>query len=480
MKKKYSKNQGNSFHHPKIIYKKTALFIKRRPFASFLISLILLLGLIALGNALAPKPKIEQREEIIKSVQIYKVGQSPKITLQAKIEKSGVIKITSLTPGVVQKINFLEGQTVNKGVVLINLSSNYQGSNTASLSRQLSAVTYTNTKETFDTQKEIVRLQKEVAHKADINADELRNITNSSIQDTKDLISLNESILNSLNDNERDLIENNSNGGNDALILQTKQQRSAVQAGLNQLRTGLRQSELQASSDRAPAQLSDIQKDITLKQLDVQEKALNLSLKVAGIQLQIAQVTEAQFFPASPFAAKVQRVHVKEGQVVNPGTVLVTISAIEDPIIAIVSVPQDIAASVSTIEESKVFLNKKELLLKPSFVSTEATDGTLYSIIYTIPDDYIAEVTEGGYISIEVPIGAPSQTDAIPFIPLDSVFQSGNLSFVFVARGEKAESREIKLGNVFGRFVEVISGLGNGDMVIVNRNVLSGDKIKVE
>lgn len=82
---------------------RTVRVIRRRPFVSFLVSLLILLGLIALGNILTPKPKVEEKPEIIKSVQIYKVGESPKITLQAKIEKSGVIKITSLTPGVIQK-----------------------------------------------------------------------------------------------------------------------------------------------------------------------------------------------------------------------------------------------------------------------------------------------------------------------------------------------------------------------------------------
>lgn len=466
--------------NPKVVYQKTVSFIRRRPFVSFLISLLILLGLIVTGNMLAPKPKVEQKAEIVKPIQIYKVGESPKITLQGKIEKSGVIKITSLVPGVASKINFFEGQIVDKGTILLSLASNYQGGNAASLSRQLSATQNTNTKQTFDTQKEIVRLQRELAHKADTSADELRSITDKSLQDSRDLIDLNQSIINTLNENERELRENNSGGINDALILQTQQQRAATQAGLNQLRSGLRANEFQTASDKAPAQISDIQKDLALKQLDIQEKALDLSLKISGLQLQIAQVTEAQFYPSSPFAAKIQRVHVKEGQAINPGTVLMTISAIEDPIHAIVSVPQDIAANVSTLEESKVILSKTDLMIRPTLVSTEATEGTLYSIIYTIPDGYISEVVEGGYVAIEIPVGLVSAGGAIPFIPLDSVFQSGSSSFIFVARGDKAESKEVKLGNVFGRFVEVISGLNKGDQVILNRNILAGDKVRVD
>lgn len=465
--------------NPKALYEKSVILIRRRPLTSFFLALLLLFVFIALGNILTPKPAVPKKEEVIKEVQIYKIDDTPKVTLQAKVEKSGVIKITSLVPGVVQTINFKEGDIVEKGTILVNVSSNYQGGNAASLSRQLSAVQYTNVKETFDTQKEVIRLQKEIAHKTDSNADELRNITNQSIQETRDLITLTESITNSLNDNEKELRENNTNGVNDTLILQTQQQRSAAQAGLNQLRTALRQSELQAPADKTAAQLSDLQKDITLKQLDLQERSLNLSLQTSGIQLQIAQVTEAQFFPAAPFAAKIQRVHIKEGQAVNPGTVLITISAVEDPITAIVNVPRDLATSISTLVPSKINLGKIQLSLTPTFVSTEATEGNLYSIIYTIPDGYISEVADGGHITAEVPIGLSQTSTETPFIPLDSVFQSGNTSYVFVENNGKAESRKIELGDVFGRFVEVKSGLKAKDRVIINRNVLAGDKVKV-
>ena len=376
-------------------------------------------------------------------------------------------------------MSFKEGDLVQKGSILVNISSNYQGGNSASLSRQLSAVTYKNTKDTYDTQKEVVRLQREVAHKSDINADELRSITDRSLQDTRDLVSLNESIINTLNQNETDLRNNNTNGTNDALILQTQQQRAASQAGLNQLRTGLRQSELQSASDKSPAQLSDLQKDITLKQLDLQEKALNLSLQTSALQLQIAQVSEAQFFPSAPFAAKIQRVHIKEGQAINPGTEIVTISAVEDPIKAIVSVPSDLVGSISTVEPSKVFLKNTTLSIKPDFVSTEATDGQLYSVIYTIPDEFTSDITEGGHIQIEVPITAGNGLNSLPFIPLDSIYQTGDTSYVYVVNGDKVESKKVEIGNVFGRFVEVKSGIKNGDQVILNRNVTSGDKVKI-
>jgi multidrug efflux pump subunit AcrA (membrane-fusion protein) len=43
-----------------------------------------------------------------------------------------------------------------------------------------------------------------------------------------------------------------------------------------------------------------------------------------------------------------------------------------------------------------------------------------------------------------------------------------------------AKSRELTLGPVYGQFVQVETGLGAGDRVIVNRNVIEGDKVVEE
>lgn len=463
------------------LYKESVSFIKKRPLISFFLSLGLLLLLIIAGNFITPKKKEVEKTEVIKTVQIYKINETPKVTLQAKIEKSGVIKITALTPGVIQSINFKEGDRVQKGAVLVNMSSNYQGGITASVQRQMAAKQYQNAKDTQNTQKEIIQKQKEVAEKSESSASQLRDIAGQSLEETRSLIDTNQSLLDTLSQNQTKLEEDNPSGVNDAAILQIRAQKAQIQSGINQLRQGLRQTEFQSSNEKPPAELARLQKDITLKQLELQQKALDLGLEVSRLQLVLAQVSEALYFPSSPFTAIVQRVYVKMGQNVTPGTPLVTLSATDDPISAIVNLPQNLASSVSNSEDSILYFADQIIELKPNFISTEATDGTLYSVIYIIPDKYSPILTEGGSITVEIPIGISSKNNLTnPFIPLDSVYQTADESIVLVIEKDKAISKKITLGNVFGRFVEVKSGLSQKDEVIINRNILSGDKVSIK
>lgn len=457
-------------------YKKATAFIKSKPLTSFFLVLAVLLALIAAGNFLSAKKAEPERHEITKSVQIYQIGESPKVTLQAKIEKSGVIKISALTPGVIQSINFSEGDEVQKGAVLVNMSANYQGGNAASLQRQIAQKQYQNAKDTFDTQKDIIKTQKDLAEKTESNSSQLRDIQNQSIQETQSAIDLNQSILDTLAQNQTNLEQNNTGGVNDTAILQTKSQRAGVQTSLNQLRSGLRQTQFQSAGDKPPAEMAALQKNLTLKQLDLQQKSLELGLEVSRLQLTLAQINEALYSPSSPFAGKIQRVHVKAGQSVTPGTPLLTISAVEDPITAIINLPQNLSGAVSSTEPSILYLNGQTIELIPHFISTEATDGTLYSVIYIIPGQFSKDLTEGGNITVEIPVGLQTNS-AIPFVPLDSIYQNADQATVLVAERNGAKSKTVTLGNVFGRFVEVKSGLSLNDSVILNRNVLAGDKV---
>ncbi|MBI2338405.1 HlyD family efflux transporter periplasmic adaptor subunit [Candidatus Daviesbacteria bacterium] len=461
------------------IYFKVKDFVKAKPLTSFFAVLLLLLALMFAGNFLSPQKETIQKPELIKNVRIYKVGKNPTITLQAKIEKSGVIKITALAPGVIQSINFYEGDKVNKGQILINMSSNYQGGSVPSIQRQLAQKQYQNAKDTLDAQKDLINTQKTLAEKSEENLGQIRKITDQSLQETRDLINLNQSIVDTLSQNQTTLEQSNTGGVNDAAILQIKSQKAAVQAGLNQLRNGLRQAEFQASGDKPPAELGKLQKDIALKQLDLQKKALDLGLEVNRLQLVLAQISEALYFPASPFGATVQRVHVKEGQAVNPGTPLMTLSATDDPITAVINLPQNLAGSVSTVLPTTLYINDQEVQINPHFISTEATEGMLHSIIYMIPDKFSKDLTENGYIKADIPAGLQAE-QSVPFVPLDSVYQNANESIVLVVANDRAESRIIKLGNVFGQFVEIKSGLSKDDRIILNRNILAGDKVSIQ
>lgn len=462
------------------VYRRVVVFIRRRPFTSFLVVLLLLFFAILANSLTAPKPQEVKKELMVKEVEVYHIGKAARMNLLAQVEKSGVVKIVALTPGVVSNINVFEGQQVGKGTTLITLATNYQGGNAPGLGAALAQAQYKNVKETFDLQKDVIRKQREVAEKSKENADELVSIADKSLSDTRSLIDLNDSLLSTLNTNLFAFEATNSAGVNDQLIFATKQAKSQLQAGNNQLRSALRTTELQAARDKPPAKLADLQKDITVRQLDLQEKALSLSLETSRLQAAIAGVTAAMMTPAAPFAGVVERVHVEPGQSVNPGTPLVTVTGNKQSVTAVARVPYDVTRNISFIESSTLFFGNVSYGAIPEYVSNEATDGQLYTVLFSIPQNYQGHVTDGEYIRIEVPIGYAQTGAAVPFVPIDSVFQTQEQAYVYVLDGDRAKSQQVTLGQVLGSDVAITQGLTSGDAVILNRNVLAGDRVTVK
>ena len=452
-------------------YSRASEFVRRRPFTSLLVAFGLLLIVLIAGSVFGQPPVEKPKEPAAKAVSVYGIGDTPKATFQAKIEKSGVVKIMAQAGGVVQYISAKEGEKVGQGQQLISLSSNYQGGNAASVQRQIAQTQYQNAEDTFGLQTELIQKQRDVATSSAENAQKMRDISHDSVGETNDQINSTQSMIDQLTSSLP------ATPANQQAELQGSI--NQAQAGLNQLREAQRSTEYSASNDNPPAILANLQKDVSLKQLDIQEKTQSLNKEVSRLQLSLAYVNEATMYPASPFAGTVERVYVKEGQLVSPGTVLATVTSNEVKATAVLQVPENIASLLASGEPSELLIGGKKVAITPYHVSTQATDGQLYAIFYDIPEKYQKALSDGDYVSINVPVAKPKTTSTDPFIPVDAVYQSQENAFVLVANNNKAETRTVKLGKVFGSYVEVLSGIRSGDQVIVDRNVVAGDKITV-
>jgi len=248
--------------------------------------------------------------------------------------------------------------------------------------------------------------------------------------------------------------------------------------GNNQLKAAIRTLDYTTNEDNPPKRMEDLSKDIVLRQLDIQSKAIDLNKEVSELQYKISRVNEALMYPGTPFAGKVERVHVKKGQSVTPGTPLVTLHCDTLATQLVVTVPADIAKTVNTYEHSKLLVGERVISVFPEYVSTEATHGQLYSVIYAIPEDYAPEVTNMGFVQVEIPIGLAQTGTTVPFIPLDAVYQNELSSTIFVIEDGIAVSREVILGVVRGSYVQVIEGISPGDTVVVDRSVIDGELVQ--
>lgn len=460
-------------------YKSTTGFIQRRPLGSFFIALGLLFLLIIVGHILN-QPKPEKSVPLQpKQVTLYSIGSVPKATFQAKIEKAGVVKIVAQTSGVVQSISVKEGADVKKGQTLITLSSNYQGGNAPAISAQIAQAQYQNVVDTYDQQQDAINKQKDIANSTFNNYTSQQAIASQSASNTNSLINQNQTVLDTLNSQ---LTTDQNNGSPSATITGEQEAINTLQGAQNTLRASLASLQQQTDTSNPPGQLATQTRDLTLEQLDIQAKALSLNKEVTGLQSELAQVNADTMLPASPVDGVVERVFVHVGQLVNQGTELAIVTAKEDSAqtIAVVDVPQVIAQDISKLEPSNLYLNGKSYQVKPYYISTDATDGLLYSVFYTVPPDTTNLVTDGQYVNVDIPVGTVNSGATVPFVPIDAVYQTQDANYLLVSENGKAVTRKVTLGNVFGSFIEITSGLNAGDQVITDRNVIAGDKVTTE
>jgi multidrug efflux pump subunit AcrA (membrane-fusion protein) len=457
-------------------YRAFLTFSESKPLVAFSVLLGLLVVLIALGNFLRQPKTVSQTVPPPQPVATYKIGSVPKVSFQAQVEKSGVIQITAQTGGIVSQINVSDGSKVARGTLLISLVNSYSGGNAMTYSRQLAQKQNDLTETLYPIQKSIIVNQREVVNQNQTNFEKLRDITNQSINDTQTSININGDIISTLTTNIQNLSVDPI--GNATLILTSKQLLSQFQSANNQLNAALRGSSYQADTNNPPSKLSDLQKTLALQQLDIQEKSLDLGRDISALQLKLARVNESLMYPSAPFSGSVERVLVRVGQSVSPGTPLLVISGDKNlHLNAVVYLSKELADSVSRIDPAVFHIGGQSLSALPTYISKEATTGNLYSAVYALPEASYSGVTDKGYIVADLPIGYPDSNSVVPFVPLDAVYQTQDRAFVFVTVNGIARSKQISIGTVLGNFVQVNSGLAAGDVVIEDRTVVDGQSV---
>src|SRR5579859_215143 len=259
------------------VFTKSKQVVDAHPFVSFLVFLGLLLGVVAVGNQLR-KPPTQQvvQAPTPKDVEAYPVGGTPRLRMQARVEKSGVIQLVAQTSGVVQKITKQEGDHVKRGTQLFRFSTSYQGGNIASLGRQIAQHNFDFLNTNLQTQKDAVNVQRQIAQSSETQAEKLRGITRQSFDETQSFINLDQDIIASM-DAQISTLSTATDSASAASLLGIKEQKSQILGGLNQAKAMLRNNQYLANDSNEPAQLATAQRDLTLKQLDLQDKTLDLN-----------------------------------------------------------------------------------------------------------------------------------------------------------------------------------------------------------
>ncbi len=160
------------WHRFQAFFSRGIAFLGSRPATSFFVLLVLLFGIIALGNFLrTPEKKADDAHAVIKKTALFEVGTDTAfVAVPAKVRKENVVHITALSRGIVSNILTTPGRSVASGQVLLTLTGDYQSGSTE-LARKLTTESAELTAELAKIDKRISQLEEKKIKRDDTLSD---------------------------------------------------------------------------------------------------------------------------------------------------------------------------------------------------------------------------------------------------------------------------------------------------------------------
>ena len=209
-----------------------------------------------------------------------------------------------------------------------------------------------------------------------------------------------------------------------------------------------------------------------------QLRDIKLGLENAAIQLESAKKQWDDTKIIAPFSGVITSKNTETGSYVNVGT----------PIAGIADVSH--LKVLLAVSESNVYqLRKGQEVNISSDVYPDVTyKGSITSIspqgsgAHTFPVEILIANSDknplkaGTYVNAYMEIGQKGET---LMIPRDAIVSSVKDPSVYVVKGETVELVKINTGNDYNSYLEVISGISEGDEVVVNGqiNLTNGAKV---
>jgi len=190
----------------------------------------------------------------------------------------------------------------------------------------------------------------------------------------------------------------------------------------------------------------------------------------AAIQLEQAEKELVNATIKSPISGIIIKKQVDEGEYINIGS----------PIVTIVDVSKlKIKLNVSEVNVYQLKLGDKAIISTDvypgvvfegniSFISSQGDDSHNYPVEIVIPNNSRYPLKSGSFanVVIRLPVAAEAA-----YIPRESLLGSITDAEVYVAENNKAILKKIVVGNGNDKYIKVVSGLKEGERVIVNGQI---------
>ena len=221
--------------------------------------------------------------------------------------------------------------------------------------------------------------------------------------------------------------------------------------------------------------------DLTLSKINPENIAgAEAQVKQARAAYDIAKTQLENTIVKSPVAGVVASRNIDVGEMV--GTMAAAMSIVDLSYVTVdVNVPETIINKINQNDPVDVLIksvSNEPLRGQVMSVSPAADPQTQnYTVKIKVPND--EGLLKGGMFA-EIKIGVDKAENVLS-VPLSAVIDDNGRKVVYVVKGDKAEKREISIGFSNNELVQVLSGVSEGEEVVVKgQNLLSdGSKVTV-
>lgn len=443
------------------------------------LSVLLFVGLFA--AALATNGNGEPEAEVTqRTLQVngFVFGETPvQEEVVGTIKNQNTLTLVAQSNGPVQSVLVTEGAKVSRGKTLVQQETAYAAGNVQAVATQLASKNAQLATESLESTVKQVSLSREQADLSRDNTENLRKISEQSISETKQIITLSEQIAKTIEDN----LKAEQAGANDEATVQSlRQALLGAQSGLNQARQGLRSLEYQTDTNNPQSKLADLQRQVVQESTELQLKSAQLQKDIANLNVRQAQIAQAATRVTAPIAGTVEKVFVRPGEFVSPGTPVAVIKGETDLLLEIL-VAGKVALQVDDTQNAVVKgLAGNPVTLPIQHVSAAPVSGQLYQVLIQVPAEYEPFIFQNQTVAVTLPLQQTSLAAGNSFVPLDALFVSNTGRYVFIEEDGKAVQKPVETGEIVGTGIEITSGLVPGEVVLLDRRVIDQQEIEVE
>lgn len=213
---------------------------------------------------------------------------------------------------------------------------------------------------------------------------------------------------------------------------------------------------------------------------ETQLRDMKLGYENAAIQLENAKKQWEDTQIRAPFSGYITSQNTELGAYVNAGT---SIADMADIAQLKISLPVSESNVYKLHQGQEVSVNSNvypDMTYKGkiSHISPKGSDAHIYPVEIIISNNTRYSIKAGTYVNVSVDLG---KTDPALMIPRDAIVSSVKDPSVYLIKDQTAHLVKINTGRDYQSYLEVLSGLKEGDMVVTNGqiNLMDGAKVSI-